>query len=88
MDPPTEEENPDYFTVNQLRMIVSEFKHIFPSGSVPFRSFIDTFKLLVSRSVSLVQCTYVPTYVCTYVCIVYVYHRYCGFTNKPSKLCV
>jgi hypothetical protein len=50
MDPPTEEENPDYFTVNQLRMIVSEFKHIFPSGSVPFRSFIDTFKLLVSRS--------------------------------------
>ena len=52
MDTPTEEENPKYFTVDQLRMLMNEYKCISPSGVLPFKTFVDTFRMYIHRSVS------------------------------------
>ena len=52
MDPPTEEENVNQFTVAQLSSLVCELKAVCPSGVFPTtKSFVDVFRAVTGRTV-------------------------------------
>lgn len=52
MDPPTEEENVNQFTVAQLSSLVCELKAVCPSGVFPTtKSFVDVFRAVTGRAV-------------------------------------
>ena len=52
LDPPTEEEAVNQFTIAQLSRLVSELKAVCPSGVFPTtKSFVDVFKAVTGRAV-------------------------------------
>ena len=52
LDPPTEEEAVNQFTVAQLSRLVCELKAVCPSGVFPTtKSFVDVFKAVTGRAV-------------------------------------